>query len=155
MFGGEEGQGFYQLMNQLPRERLAIAVDAVSMAEAAVLQTIDYVKERGAFGKTVFDFQNTKHELAYCKTEVYTAKVFVDHCVQLDVDGRLDATTASMAKLKATEMLDDVVDRCLQLFGGYGYMMEYPIAQMYAAARVMRIYGGTNEIMKELIARSL
>ncbi|HHX84846.1 MAG TPA: acyl-CoA dehydrogenase [Actinomycetales bacterium] len=155
LLGGEEGQGFYQLMNQLPRERLAIAVDAVSMAEAAVLQTIDYVKERGAFGKTVFDFQNTKHELAYCKTEVYTAKVFVDHCVQLDVDGRLDATTASMAKLKATEMLDDVVDRCLQLFGGYGYMMEYPIAQMYAAARVMRIYGGTNEIMKELIARSL
>ena len=155
LIGGEEGQGFYQLMNQLPRERLAIAVDAVAMAEAAITWTRDYVKERKAFGKAVFDFQNTRFELAACVTDLLAAKVFNDDCVQKEIDGTLDAATASMVKLHATEMLDRVVNRCLQLFGGYGYMNEYPIARLYSAARVMRIYGGTNEIMKEVVARTL
>lgn len=155
LIGGEEGQGFYQLMNQLPRERLAIAVDAVAMAVAAITWTRDYVKERKAFGKAVFDFQNTRFELAACVTDLLAAKVFTDDCVQKEIDGTLDAATASMVKLHATEMLDRVVNRCLQLFGGYGYMNEYPIARLYSAARVMRIYGGTNEIMKEVVARTL
>nr|WP_187701904.1 acyl-CoA dehydrogenase family protein [Dietzia sp. E1] len=155
LLGGEEGQGFYQLMNQLPRERLAIAVDALAMAEAAVVETIAYTKERQAFGQPVLDFQNTRFELAHCKTQVMATRTFVDYCIQLEIAGELDAVTASMAKMQATDMLDDVVDRCLQLFGGYGYMMEYPITQKFAAARVMRIYGGTNEIMKEVIGRAL
>lgn len=155
LIGGEEGQGFYQLMRQLPRERLSIAVDSVGMAEAAVLEAIRYTKERAAFGQTIFDFQNTKFELAHCKTAVLAARTMADLGVQMLIDGTLDAATASMMKLHCTEMLDDVVDRCLQLFGGYGYMMEYPVAQMYAAARVSRIYGGTNEIMKDLISRGL
>jgi acyl-CoA dehydrogenase len=155
LLGGEEGQGFYQLMNQLPRERLAIAVDALAMAEAAVVETLEYVRERQAFGKPILDFQNTRFELAHCKTQVMATRTFVDHCITREIAGELDAVTASMAKLQATDMLDDVVDRCLQLFGGYGYMMEYPIAQKFAGARVMRIYGGTNEIMKEVIGRAL
>ncbi|AWH96706.1 acyl-CoA dehydrogenase family protein [Dietzia psychralcaliphila] len=155
LLGGEEGQGFYQLMNQLPRERLAIAVDALAMAEAAVVETLAYVRERQAFGKPILEFQNTRFELATCKTSVMATRTFIDHCIQQEIAGELDAVTASMAKLQATDMLDDVVDRCLQLFGGYGYMMEYPIAQKFAAARVMRIYGGTNEIMKEVIGRAL
>jgi acyl-CoA dehydrogenase len=155
LLGGEEGQGFYQLMNQLPRERLAIAVDALAMAEAAVVETLAYTRERQAFGKPILDFQNTRFELAACKTSVMATRTFIDHCISREIAGELDAVTASMAKLQATDMLDDVVDRCLQLFGGYGYMMEYPIAQKFAAARVMRIYGGTNEIMKEVIGRAL
>src|SRR5699024_2701403 len=155
LLGGEEGHGFYQLMNQLPRERLAIAVDALAMAEAAVVETLEYTRERQAFGKPILDFQNTRFELAHCKTQVMATRAFVDLCIEREIAGELDAVTASMVKLQATDMLDDVVDRCLQLFGGYGYMMEYPIAQKYAAARVMRIYGGTNEIMKEVVGRAL
>ncbi|WP_104092480.1 acyl-CoA dehydrogenase family protein [Arthrobacter sp. GMC3] len=155
ILGGVEGQGFYQLMEQLPRERLIIAVSAVAMAEAAVVEAIKYARERTAFGKPILDFQNTRFVLAECKTQVLAARTLVDHCIQSYIDGTLDASTASMAKLYTTDIQVEVVDRCLQIFGGNGYMMEYPIAQMYAAARVQKIYGGTNEIMKELIGRSL
>lgn len=155
LLGGEEGQGFFQLMNQLPRERLILGVAGVSMAEAAVTEAIAYAKVRHAFGKPILEFQNTRFVLAECKTEVLAAKTMMDHCVQRAIDGNLDAATASMAKLHGTDKQVEIVDRCLQVFGGYGYMMEYPIAQMYAAARVQKIYGGTNEILKELIGRSL
>ena len=152
---GAEGQGFYQLMKQLPRERLSIAVTGVAMAEAAVSETITYAKERQAFGQPILAYQNTQFVLAECKADVLAGKTLIDHCVQRCIDGTLDATTASMAKLWATEMQCKVVDKCLQIFGGYGYIMEYPIARMYASARVQKIYGGTNEIMKELIGRTL
>lgn len=155
LLGGEEGQGFVQLMKQLPRERLIIGVAGVAMAEAAVLEAIKYAKVRQAFGKPILDFQNTRFVLAECKTEVLAAKAFIDHCVQRCIDGNLDPATASMAKLHGTDKQVEVIDRCLQIFGGYGYVMEYPIAQMYAAARVQKIYGGTSEIMKELIGRAL
>jgi acyl-CoA dehydrogenase len=155
LLGGLEGRGFIQLMEQLPRERLTIGISGVAMAEAAVLEAIKYAKERSAFGKPILDFQNTKFVLAECKTEVLAGKAFIDYCIQRYLDGTLDAATASMAKLWASDKQIEIVDRCLQIFGGYGYMMEYPIAQMYAAARVQKIYGGTNEIMKELISRSL
>ncbi|KXO98994.1 acyl-CoA dehydrogenase family protein [Tsukamurella pseudospumae] len=155
LLGGVEGQGFYQLMRQLPRERLSIAIGGVAAAEAALAEAVRYTKERKAFGSAIADFQNTKFVLAECKAEVLAGKTLVDHCIGLAITGGLDAATASMAKLWATEMQCRVIDRCLQLFGGYGYMMEYPIAQMYAAARVQKIYGGTNEIMKELIARGI
>ncbi len=155
LLGGVEGTGFYQLMEQLPRERLTIGVAGVAMAEAAVLEAVKYAKERHAFGKPILDFQNTKFVLAECKTEVLAGKAFMDYCIQRYFDGTLDAATASMAKLWATDKQVEIIDRCLQIFGGYGYMMEYPIAQLYAAARVQKIYGGTNEIMKELISRSL
>jgi acyl-CoA dehydrogenase len=155
LLGGEEGQGFIQLMNQLPRERLILGVTGAGMAEAAVTEAIAYAKARQAFGKPILDFQNTRFVLAECKTEVLALRTFIDHCVQHAIDGTLDAATASMAKLYGTDKQVEIVDRCLQVFGGYGYMMEYPIAQMYAAARVQKIYGGTSEIMKELIGRSL
>lgn len=155
LLGGKEGQGFFQLMEQLPRERLIIGIAGVAMAEAAVLEAIKYAKVRTAFGKPILDFQNTRFVLAECKTEVLAAKTFMDHCVQRYMDGELDPATASMAKLLGTDKQVAIIDRCLQVFGGYGYLMEYPIAQMYAAARVQKIYGGTNEIMKELIGRSL
>lgn len=155
LLGGVEGQGFYQLMNQLQRERLILGVAGIAVAEAAVVEAIKYAKEREAFGKPIMDFQNTQFVLAECKTDVLAGKTFMDHCVQLEIDGKLDAATASMAKLWGTEKQCEIVDRCLQIFGGYGYMMEYPIAQMYAASRVQKIYGGTNEIMKELIGRNL
>lgn len=155
LLGGVEGQGFYQLMEQLPRERLSIAVGAVAAAEAAVIETIAYARQRQAFGKPIIEFQNSQFVLAECKTEVLAGKALVDHCIQQYQAGRLDAATASMAKLWTTDKQVEIIDRCLQLFGGYGYMVEYPIAQMYAAARVQKIYGGTNEIMKVLIARGL
>jgi acyl-CoA dehydrogenase len=155
LLGAAEGQGFYQLMKQLPRERLSIAVTGVAMAEAAVSETITYAKERQAFGQPILAYQNTQFVLAECKADVLAGKTLIDHCVQRCIDGTLDATTASMAKLWATEMQCKVVDKCLQIFGGYGYIMEYPIARMYASARVQKIYGGTNEIMKELIGRTL
>lgn len=155
LLGGAEGQGFYQLMEQLPRERLSIAVGGVAMAEAAVVETIAYAKQRHAFGKPIIDFQNSQFVLAECKAEVLAGKTLIDYCIQRYLDGHLDAATASMAKMWATDKQMEVIDRCLQLFGGYGYMMEYPIAQMYAAARVQKIYGGTNEIMKVLIGRGL
>lgn len=155
LLGGVEGQGFYQLMSQLQRERLILGVGGVAVAEAAVAETIRYAKERQAFGKSILDFQNTKFVLAECKTEVLAGKALMDHCIQQYLDGNLDAATASMAKLWGSDKQCEIVDRCLQIFGGYGYMMEYPIAQMYAASRVQKIYGGTNEIMKELIGRTL
>ena len=155
LLGSEEGQGFYQLMKELPQERLIVAVHAVAMMERALALTIAYVKERQAFGKKIIEFQNTQFELAECKTEVTIAKVFLDYCIGLHLEGKLDTVTASMAKYKLTDTQAKVIDRCLQLFGGYGYMDEYPISRLYRDARVLRIYAGTNEIMKLLIARSL
>lgn len=155
LLGTEEGQGFYQLMQELPQERLIVALHAVAMMERALALTVDYVKQRQAFGKAIIEFQNTQFELAECKTEATVAKVFIDHCIGRHIEGRLDTVTASMAKAHATELLGKVTDRCLQLFGGYGYMDEYPISRIYRDARVMRIYAGTNEIMNLLIARSL
>lgn len=155
LIGTEEGQGFYQLMEQLPQERLLIALQAMAMIERALKVTIEYVKERKAFGKSVLEFQNTQFKLAECKTEATIAKVFCNHCTQMLLDNKLDASTASMAKYWLTDLQCKIVDECLQLHGGYGYMTEYPIARMYQDARVQRIYGGTNEIMKLLIARTL
>ena len=155
LLGGAEGMGFVQLMQQLPQERLLVGVQAVAMIERALALTTDYVKERKAFGKAIIDFQNTQFTLAEAKTESTIAKVFLDHCIERHVAGGLDTVTASMAKYWLTDLQNTVVDRCLQLFGGYGYMDEYPISRMYRDARVQRIYAGTNEIMKLLIARSL
>ncbi|MDI9916560.1 acyl-CoA dehydrogenase family protein [Rhodococcus sp. IEGM 1379] len=155
LLGGVEGKGFAQLMEQLPRERLTIGIEAIAMAEAAVLETVKYAKERTAFGKPILDFQNTKFVLAECKAEILAGKTLMDYCIGRYMDGTLDPATASMAKMWGSDKQVAIIDRCLQVFGGYGYMMEYPIAQMYAAARVQKIYGGTNEIMKVLIARSL
>ncbi|MEM9734313.1 MAG: acyl-CoA dehydrogenase family protein [Pseudomonadota bacterium] len=155
LLGPEEGQGFYQLMEQLPQERLLIANQAIASIERALAFTVDYVKERRAFGNAIIDFQNTQFKLAELKTEASVARVFVDHCVQQHLDGQLDATTASMAKLHLTDLQCRVMDECVQLHGGYGYMNEYPIARLFRDARVQRIYGGTNEIMKVLISRSL
>ena len=155
LLGIEEGQGFYQLMKELPQERLIVSTQAVAMMERALRLTIEYVKQRQAFGKKIVEFQNTQFVLAECKSEATIAKVFVDHCVERHVKGELDTVTASMAKYWLTDLLGKVTDRCLQLFGGYGYMDEYPISRLYRDARVLRIYAGTNEIMKLMIARSL
>jgi acyl-CoA dehydrogenase len=155
LLGTEEGQGFYQLMGQLPQERLNIAVQAIATIERALELTIEYVKQRPAFGKKVVDFQNTQFVLAECKTEATVAKVFVNHCIGVHLQGKLDAATASMAKYWVTDLENKIIDRCLQLFGGYGFMDEYPISRMYRDSRIQRIYGGTNEIMKMLIARTL
>ena len=155
LLGTEPGMGFIQLMSELPQERLNIAVQGVAQMEAALETTIDYVKERKAFGKRVLDFQNTQFELAECKTIVHIAKTFVYDCADKHLRGELDTVTASMAKYWVTDKECEVIDRCLQLHGGYGFMNEYPIARMYRDSRVQRIYGGTNEIMKLLIARSL
>jgi len=153
---GEEGQGFIYLMQDLPQERLSVAVNAVAACEGALQWTVDYTRERKAFGKAIAEFQNTKFKLAELKTEITIARVFVDHCLKLHVDGGgLDAGTAAMAKLWTTELQGKVMDECLQLHGGYGFMWEFPIARAYADARVQRIYAGTNEIMKELISREL
>ncbi len=155
LLGHEEGQGFVQLMQQLPQERLQIGATAVAVIERALALTIDYVKQRKAFGKAVMEFQNTQFKLAEMKTEATVARVFYNNCVERHVAGGLDPVTASMAKYWLTDLQGKIVDECLQLHGGYGYMNEYPIARMYRDARVQRIYGGTNEIMKVLIARSL
>jgi len=155
ILGEEPGQGFYQLMRQLPQERLLIAAGAVGSMETGIALTLDYVKQRKAFGQAIFDFQNTKHKLAEAVTEARVARVFVDDCVEKLLAGELNATLASMAKYWASDKQNEVLDLCVQLHGGYGYMAEYPIARMWTDARVQKIYGGTNEIMKELIARSL
>jgi acyl-CoA dehydrogenase len=155
LLGVEEGQGFYQLMKDLPQERLIVSIHAVAMIERALGLTIDYVKQRQAFGKKILEFQNTQFVLAECKSEATVAKVFLDHCIERHVKGELDTVTASMAKYWLTDLVGKIVDRCLQLFGGYGYLDEYPISRLYRDARVLRIYAGTNEIMKLLIARSL
>ena len=155
LLGPSEGRGFAQLMEQLPYERLQIAVGAVSMAEQAVEITTRYVKERKAFGKPLLDLQNTRFKLAECKTRAQVGRVFLDSCIERYLAGRLDETSTAMAKYWLTEMQCRIVDECVQLHGGYGYMTEYPIARMWADARVQRIYAGSNEIMKELIAWSL
>ncbi len=155
LLGPEEGRGFYQLMEQLPQERLLVAVQAMAAIERALTLTLDYVKERQAFGKRILDFQNTQFKLAELKTEATIGQVFVNDCIARHVAGELDGTTASMAKYWTTDLQSKVTDQCLQFFGGYGYMNEYPISRLYADARVQRIYAGTNEIMKVLIARSL
>ena len=155
LLGGAEGRGFVQLMEQLPQERLIIAVGAAATAEAAVRHAVAYAREREAFGQDLLSFQNTRFVLAECAADALAARTLVDSCITRHVAGELDAAGASLAKFWCTDIQSKVVDRCLQIFGGYGYMMEYPIARMYAAARVQKIYGGTNEIMKELVARSL
>jgi alkylation response protein AidB-like acyl-CoA dehydrogenase len=152
---GEDGQGFVQLVHNLPQERLSIAVAGVAASRAALGWTLDYVKERQAFGQPIGSFQNTKFVLAEIATEVEIAESFVDRCILALNDGQLTADEAAMAKWWCTELQKRVVDRCLQLFGGYGYMVEYPIARAYADARITTIYGGTTEIMKEIIGRSL
>jgi acyl-CoA dehydrogenase len=155
LLSGEEGNGFVQLMQQLPQERLIIAISAVAAMERAIRLTTDYTKERKAFGQPIIEFQNTAFKLAERKTEAMIARVFVDWCVGRLIAGDLDAVTASMAKWWCTQKQVETTDECLQFFGGYGYMQEYPISQMFADARIQKIYGGTNEIMKLLIARSL
>ena len=155
LLGGVEGQGFYQLMSDLPYERLMIGVIAVAAMEGAYQVTLDYVRQRAAFGKPIAEFQNTKFKLAEIATTIKVARTFVDQCVLDLVAGKLDTATASMVKLWTSEQQGKVIDECLQLHGGYGYMNEYLVARMYADARIQRIYGGTSEIMKEVIARSL
>jgi alkylation response protein AidB-like acyl-CoA dehydrogenase len=152
---GHEGQGFIQLMQELPRERLLIAIGAISNAEAALQWTIDYTRERQAFGKAISEFQNTRFKLVEMKADLAVARVYLDRCIELLDTQDLDVESAAIAKLTASELQCRVLDECLQLFGGYGYMREYPIARAWADARVQRIYGGTSEIMKELISRTL
>lgn len=155
LLGGEEGKGFVQLMQQLPQERLIIAIGAVAAMERAVALTSEYTRERKAFGQPIIEFQNTAFTLAERKTEAFIARVFVDYCLVQLVAGNLDAVTASMAKWWTTQKQVETVDECLQLHGGYGYMQEYPIGRMFIDSRIQKIYGGTNEVMKLLIARSL
>ncbi len=155
LLGTAEGQGFFQLMEQLPQERHQIAVQGMAGIERALELTINYVKEREAFGRPIFKFQNTQFKLAEYKAKATMARVFVDYCTDQLIKGKLDASTASMSKMLISDLENETIDECLQLFGGYGYMDEYPISRMYADARVQRIYGGTNEIMKLLIARSI
>ena len=155
LLGTETGRGFVQLKEQLAQERLIVAIQAVGAMEAAVAATVEYTKDRKAFGKSVFDFQNTRFKLAEAATEAKVARVYTDFCIEELVAGRLDAVAGAMAKWWTTQKQCEVIDECLQLFGGYGYMAEYPIATMWTDARVQKIYGGTNEIMKEIIARSL
>ena len=157
LLGGKplENHGFICLMEQLPWERLQIAVSAVASAQAAIDWTVAYVKDRKVFGQPVASFQNTRFTLAELQTEVQVARVFVDKCCELVCQDKLDTATASMAKYWTTDLQCKVMDECVQLFGGYGYMWEYPITRAYADARVQRIYGGTNEIMKEVITRSM
>lgn len=152
---GTEGNGLAMLMSNLPQERLVIAWQAMAMMESALEQTIAYVKDRELFNRKLIEFQNSQFKLAECKMQATVAKVFLHHCTEKLLAGQLDAATASMAKLWITEAQARVIDECLQLHGGYGYMAEYPISQMYKDARGYRIYGGTSEIMKLLIARSL
>jgi len=152
---GQENRGFAYLMSELPWERLQIAITAVAQMEAAIDWTSLYCRERRAFGKEIMQFQNTQFTLAETMTEVQIARVFIDRCIELHIKGELDATAASMAKYWCTDLQSKVLDACLQLHGGYGYMWEYPIARAWADSRVARIYGGSNEIMKELIARQL
>jgi acyl-CoA dehydrogenase len=155
VLGGVEGRGFAQLMSELPYERTLVGIGAVSAIERALRLTVEYARERSAFGQKLIEMQNTRFKLAEIKTLAVVARTFIDRCIAQVLDGTLDTATASMAKWYLTDLQCKVVDECLQLFGGYGYMLEYPIARMYVDARVQPIYGGTNEIMKEIIARSL
>ncbi len=151
---GDEGQGFRYLMQELPWERLQLAIVAVAACEAALRWTIDYCRERQAFGRSIASFQNTQFKLAELRTETQVARVFVDRCIGLSLDGKLDVETAAMAKYWTTDLQCKVVDECLQLHGGYGYMRDYAIGRAFVDARAQRIYGGTNEIMKEIISRT-
>ena len=155
LLGGVEGKGFYQLMADLPYERLIIGLTALAAMEGAYEATLAYVRERKAFGQAIADFQNTRFKLAEVATEIQVGRAFIDRCVEQLLRGELDTATASMAKLWGSEAQGRVIDTCLQLFGGYGYMNEYLIARMYTDARIQRIYGGTSEIMKEVIARAM
>ena len=155
LLGEEEGQGFYQMMQQLPQERLIIGCSAVGAMEGAVDRTIKYCKERQAFGKSILKFQNTKFKLAECKTKTTVSRAVLDNCIEEHLRGELTIDKAAMCKYWLTDTQGEVLDECLQLHGGYGFMQEYDIAEMWTDARVQRIYGGTNEIMKELISRSL
>ena len=155
LLGDEEGLGFIQLMQQLPQERLIIAVASVAGMEVALAHTLAYTKERTAFGRPIFGFQNTKFKLAEVATEATIARVFVNDCIEKHLEGKLDIPTVAMAKWWTSDRAMVVADECLQLFGGYGYMNEYPIARMWADQRVQKIYAGTNEIMKEIISRTL
>jgi len=155
ILGGIPGAGFVQLMTELPYERAIVAVAGVAAIERALALTVEHTRERIVFGKPLIDLQNTRFVLAEIKTEATVARIFIDYCIEQLIAGNLDTVRASMAKYWITDLQCSVIDRCLQLFGGYGYMLEYPITQMYADARVQRIYGGANEIMKEIIARSL
>ncbi len=155
LLGGVEGRGFFQLMADLPYERLIIGLTAVAAMEGAYEATLEYVRGRKAFGQAIADFQNTKFKLAEVATEIKVGRAFMDRCVEELVAGKLDTATASMAKLWGSEAQGRVIDTCLQLFGGYGYMNEYLISRMYTDARIQRIYGGTSEIMKEVIARAM
>jgi acyl-CoA dehydrogenase len=155
LLGGVEGQGFAQLMSDLPYERLAIGVLAVGMMQGAFDATLRHARERKVFGKALIELQNTRFKLAEVATTIKVAREFVDACVTKLLEGQLDTVTASMAKSWASDMQGKVIDECLQLFGGYGYMNEFVIARMYVDGRIQRIYGGANEIMKEVIARAL
>jgi alkylation response protein AidB-like acyl-CoA dehydrogenase len=155
LLGLEEGQGFYQLMKQLPWERLMLGIAAVKACDVMIAQTLAYVRERKVFGKRVMDFQNTRFKLAEAKTKTEVLRAFIDRCVEKLLKNELDTATASMAKFWGSQVRCEIADECLQLHGGYGYMMEYPIARAYADARIQKIYGGTNEIMKDLIARAM
>ncbi|MCZ2356778.1 MAG: acyl-CoA dehydrogenase family protein [Bacteroidia bacterium] len=152
---GQEGAGFMYLMNELPQERLLIAVVAAATLETCFAETLRYTKERIAFGKPIFNFQNTRFKLAEMQAEIVMARSFTDKCIELHLKGQLDVATAAMAKLTLSELQCKIVDECLQLFGGYGYIWDFPIARAFADSRVQKIYGGTNEIMKELISRFL
>ncbi|MEJ8849192.1 acyl-CoA dehydrogenase family protein [Variovorax rhizosphaerae] len=155
ILGGQEGQGFFQLMSDLPYERTIIGVLAVAAMEGAYEATLDYVRQRNAFGKPIADFQNTRFKLAEIATTIKVARTFVDRCVADLVAGKLDTATASMVKLWTSEQQGKVIDECLQLHGGYGFMTEYLIGRMYVDCRIQRIYGGTNEVMKEVISRAM
>jgi acyl-CoA dehydrogenase len=155
LLGGEEGRGMHMLMGDLPYERLTIALGGVAAMEGAYEETVRYTRERQAFGHKIGEFQNTRFKLAEVATQVRVARVFVDRCIEQLVKGELDTETAAMAKWWITDIQQKVIDECVQLFGGYGYMNEYLVCRMFADSRVQRIYGGTNEIMKELISRSI
>jgi len=152
---GVEGRGFKQLMQQLPQERLVIAVRSATIIEAALDWTLEYTKDRKAFGKSISDFQNTQFKLAEVKSQAVMLRVYIDRCIELHLEGKLTAVDAAMAKMQSTEMMCQVLDDCLQLFGGYGYMWEYPIARAWADNRMARIAGGTSEIMKQIISRDI
>jgi len=152
---GEEGMGFVYLMQELPQERLTVGVSAVAGAEAILAQTVAYVKERKAFGKPVAAFQNTQFKLAEMDSELTAMRVFIDRCIELHLQGKLDVPTVAKSKLLSTDLQCKVIDECVQLHGGYGYMWEYPVARAWADARVQRIYAGTNEVMKLIVSRAL
>jgi acyl-CoA dehydrogenase len=155
LLGPVEGKGFAQMMEQLPYERTFVAVQAAGAIERAVALATAHAKDRKAFGRTLMDLQHTRFTLAECRTEALAARLFIDHCIERIIDGTLDTATAAMAKWWLTDKQFAVADRCLQIFGGYGYCTEYEIARIWADSRVQRIYAGANEVMKELVARAL